>query len=165
MQTSSLLRPAVPADIPGIAALERLPAARDFVSQWSEAQHLEAMAGADARYFVGESESGGIQAFVILRGLADSSGSIQLKRIVVATTGQGLGRKILKELMRMVFREFGAHRLWLDVFDDNAGARHLYESLGFVYEGVLREAGRRGDTFFPLHLMSVQDREYAERTR
>ena len=71
----------------------------------------------------------------------------------------------MEELIRMAFAEFGAHRLWLDVFEDNARARHLYKSLGFVYEGTLREAARRGTEFCSLHLMSMLDREYAARGR
>ena len=115
---------------------------------------------------VSQAESGELQAFAILRGLAESSRAIELKRIAVATLGQGLGRKILQELMRTTFEEFGAHRMWLDVFDDNARARHLYESLGFVYEGVLREAACRDGEFVSLRLMSLPSiREYAARRR
>lgn len=160
-----LLRPAIPADIPRIVALERAPTARNFVGQWSEERHFETMTGGDARYLVSEAESGELQAYAILRGLAESARSIELKRIVVATPQRGLGRKILTELIRMAFEELGAHRLFLDVFDDNARARHLYESLGFVYEGVLREAALRDGKFCSLRLMSLLDREYAARKR
>jgi RimJ/RimL family protein N-acetyltransferase len=160
-----LLRPAILADIPRIAALERLPAACDFVGQWSEERHRATLAGPDARYFACEDDPGELRAFAILRGFQESSRAIELKRIVVAAPGRGLGHKILEELIRMVFEEFGAHRLWLDVFDDNARARHVYESLGFVYEGTLREAARRGNEYFSLHVMSMLDREYAARAR
>jgi RimJ/RimL family protein N-acetyltransferase len=159
------LRPAIPADIPRIAALERLPVACNFVGQWSEERHRETLSGPDARYFVSESEYGELCAFAILRGFQESTRSIELKRIVVAAPGRGLGRKIMEELIRMAFAEFGAHRLWLDVFEDNARARHLYKSLGFVYEGTLLEAARRGTEFCSLHLMSMLDREYAARGR
>jgi RimJ/RimL family protein N-acetyltransferase len=160
-----ILRPARPADIPRIAALERLPEARNFVGQWSEERHFETMTGGDARYFVNEADGGELQAFAILRGLAETSRSIELKRIVVATPERGLGRKILEELIRKAFEEFKAHRLFLDVFEDNPRARHLYESLGFVYEGLLREAARRDGEYCTLRLMSLLDREYAERVR
>lgn len=158
-----LLRPAVPADIPRIIDLERMPESRRFVGQWSEERHRATLASPDARYFVSEAESGELQAFAILRGLAESSRSIELKRIVVATPERGLGRRILEELMRSAFHEFGAHRLFLDVFEDNVRARHLYESLGFVYEGTLREAALRDGEYCTLRLMSVLDREYAAR--
>ena len=158
-----LLRPAVPADIPRIIAIERMPESRRFVGQWSEERHRQTMLGGDARYYVSGAESGELRAFAILRGLKESSRSIELKRIVVATPERGLGRKILEELMRIAFEELKAHRLFLDVFEDNARARHLYESLGFVYEGTLREAACRDGEYCTLRLMSLLDREYTAR--
>jgi len=96
---------------------------------------------------------------VILRGLSEDSRSIELKRVVVAAPGQGLGRRILTEVIRIAFRELGAHRLFLDVFEDNDHARHLYESLGFKYEGVMRQAAHRDGRWFDLHLMSMLESE------
>ncbi|MGB9078786.1 MAG: GNAT family N-acetyltransferase [Terracidiphilus sp.] len=150
-----LLRAALVSDIPGILALEGDPSARAFVGQWSEERHRATLAGGDARYLVSETESGDLQAYVILRGLSEESGSIELKRIVVNTPGQGLGRRLLGETIRIVFEELKAHRLFLDVYEDNARARHLYESLGFVYEGVMRDAARRDGRYHALHLMSM----------
>jgi diamine N-acetyltransferase len=147
-------------DVPLIAAMERLAAVRDFVGQWSEERHLRTLSNDDARYFVSESESGELQAYAILRGIGEASRSIELKRIVVAAPGRGLGRRILNDLIRIAFEELHAHRMFLDVYEDNARARHIYESLGFVYEGIMREAGERNEKFISLHLMSMLDREY-----
>jgi diamine N-acetyltransferase len=74
---------------------------------------------------------------------------------------RGLGRRVLKELVRIAFRELNAHRLFLDVYDDNARARHLYESLGFQYEGVMREAAQRDGHWCNLRLMSILESEYS----
>lgn len=155
-----ILRPANPGDVPQIAAMERLVEVRDFVGQWSEERHLRTLSGQDVRYFVSESAPGALQAYAILRGIGEASRSIELKRVVVAAPGRGLGRRILKELLRIAFEDLHAHRMFLDVFEDNARARHVYESLGFVYEGIMREAGERGEQFISLHLMSILDREY-----
>jgi diamine N-acetyltransferase len=160
---SAILRPANPGDIPVIAALERRAESWDFVGQWSEERHLLTLSSGDARYFMCEPEPGEVHAFAILRGIQEASRSIELKRIIVATPGRGLGRAILNQLIRMVFEEFQAHRMFLDVYEDNLRARHLYQSLGFVYEGVMREAGERGGKFISLHLMSMLDREYQAR--
>lgn len=155
------LRIAQASDLPCIVALERTPAALAFVGQWTEERHRTTITGYDARYYLWESESGTPEAYVILRGLSESSGSIELKRIVVAAPGQGLGRMILSELLAIVFNQLNAHRFFLDVFEDNARARHVYESLGFVYEGVMREAALRDGIHCNLHLMSMLAREYA----
>jgi diamine N-acetyltransferase len=109
---------------------------------------------------VNETEWGEIQAYAILRGIQEDSRSIELKRIVVAVPERGLGRLILKELQRIAFHELGAHRLFLDVYEDNARARHLYESLGFRYEGIMRDAAQRDGRWCNLHLMSILEYEY-----
>jgi len=158
--SNMLLRLATPDDIPAILALERTPMAREFVGQWSEERHRTTLAGGDARYFVSETEWAEVQAYAILRGLLETSRAIELKRIVVAVPERGLGRRLLKELMRIAFRELGAHRLFLDVYEDNARARHLYEGLGFQYEGIMRDAAWREDHWCNLRLMSILESEY-----
>ena len=100
-----ILRLATPDDIPAIVALERTPLAREFVGQWSEERHRATLTGGDARYYVSETEWGEIQGYVILRGINEDSRAIELKRIVVAVPERGLGRSMLKEVMRIAFRE------------------------------------------------------------
>lgn len=153
------LRLAATSDIPAIVTLEGNPVARQFVGQWGEDRHRTTMSGSDARYYVHEN-GGTIDAYVILRGLGEDSRSIELKRVVVAVPERGLGRHILTDIIRIAFSELGAHRLYLDVFEDNVRARHLYESLGFKYEGVMRQAAHRDGRWFDLHLMSMLESEY-----
>lgn len=157
------LRLALPTDIPRIIALESAPGARHFVGQWSEQRHRATLGSDDVRYFVDVTPAGELEAYAILLGLAETSGAIELKRIVVGATERGLGRRILLELIRIAFDEFRAHRLFLDVYEDNARARHLYESLGFVYEGVMRDAAQRDGIYCNLCLMSMLEHEYALR--
>lgn len=152
-------------DIPAIADLERLPAYRSFVGNWSIEEHHEKMAGSDCRYLIAEPESGEIAGFAILRGLASPHRSIRLQRIVVAQPEQGVGRFLLTGILDYVFRELKAHRLWLDVFETNLRAQHVYENLGFRREGVLREAILRDGEFHTQVLMSILDREYAAALR
>ncbi len=156
-----ILRPAAPSDIPEILAIERLPQSAQYVGQWSEDRHRATLSSPDARYYVVDADSGSLAAYAILRGFAESSNSIELKRIAVRSIERGLGRKLLAELLRIVFEDFHAHRFFLDVFEFNARARHLYESLGFVYEGTLREAALVNGVYHSLRLMSILDREYA----
>ena len=156
------LRLATPDDIPAIVTLERTPMAREFVGQWSEERHRATITGGDARYYVSETDWGEIQAYAILRGIQEDSRAIELKRIVVAVPERGLGRKILSELIRIAFLELGAHRFFLDVFEDNSRARHLYESVGFQQEGVMRDAARRDGHWCNLHLMSMLESEFRQ---
>jgi RimJ/RimL family protein N-acetyltransferase len=68
---------------------------------------------------------------------------------------------MLSGILDYVFREMKAHRLWLDVFETNLRAQHVYQALGFQREGVLREAICRDGEFHTQILMSILDREYA----
>jgi RimJ/RimL family protein N-acetyltransferase len=158
------LRSATREDIPQITALERLPESRKHVGQWSEERHERMMASEDARYLVHETPDGTLDGYVILRGFEESSGSIELKRVVVASPGRGLGRRLLTEILKVVFDECNAHRLFLDVFEDNQRAEHVYRSLGFVQEGVMRDAAQRDGRYFALHLMSILESEYRLRS-
>jgi diamine N-acetyltransferase len=164
MTARKLLRPATDADVEALMALERGAEARKYVGQWSEHRHRATMTGGDARYLVVDDADGELAAYAILRGLAETSRAIELKRLVVAAPGAGLGRKILNELIAMAFEELGAHRLFLDVYDDNALARHLYESVGFVFEGAMREAAERDGVWHDLRLMSMLESEYRQKS-
>jgi RimJ/RimL family protein N-acetyltransferase len=55
--------------------------------------------------------------------------------LLPAYRNAGIGRRLLKAALAQA-RERGIERVELHVFADNVRARHLYESLGFVVEGI-----------------------------
>ena len=159
------LRLATPADIPTLIALERLTESQLYVGQWSEERHRATLAGEDARYYVVDAADGSLAAYAILRGLAENSGSIELKRVVVGEPGNGLGRRILTELLRIAAHESNltaqasglAPRALIafapDRFADPQGAceihflrndKHEVTSLKIVLAGAERRAERVG---------------------
>jgi RimJ/RimL family protein N-acetyltransferase len=161
-----IFRNATPSDVPSIAALETIPEFRAFVGAWPQDLHRQALADPDTAYIVVEDSAGAIAGFAILRSLQSQHKSLELKRIVVGSTNQGIGKRLLEEVLDRAFNEYGAHRVWLDVFDTNARARHIYRSLGFREDGVFREAILRDGEDYSLVLMSMLDREYhGRRTR
>ncbi|MGD0167314.1 MAG: GNAT family protein [Gaiellaceae bacterium] len=54
--------------------------------------------------------------------------------------GRGLGAAAIRELARVLFGEFGYHRLEAGVYGFNERATAVVESAGFVREGVKRRA-------------------------
>ncbi len=60
----------------------------------------------------------------------------------------------------MVFNQFKAHRLWLDVMVHNTRASALYLSEGFIEEGILRESLKQKERFIDLKVMSILEQEY-----
>lgn len=56
----------------------------------------------------------------------------------------GVGRALLTELLRIADDDLMLVRVGLEVAEENEQAIHLYESLGFVREGLLRYAYTEG---------------------
>ncbi len=57
--------------------------------------------------------------------------------------GQGVGRRLIEHAIDWARRSHVITRIELHVFARNTGAIHLYESCGFVLEGVRRQAIHR----------------------
>lgn len=68
-----------------------------------------------------------------------------------ASQGKGYGSEASYLLLRHAFSVLNLHRIYLGVNDDNQRAVRLYEKLGFVREGILRETflrdGKWGSSF------------------
>jgi RimJ/RimL family protein N-acetyltransferase len=55
------------------------------------------------------------------------------------TQGKGIGRKILEYTLQWGRSHPELRKIMLGVYENNEGAHHLYQSVGFVEEGRLRE--------------------------
>jgi RimJ/RimL family protein N-acetyltransferase len=151
-------------DLAYVLSLEQDPDNLPFITPWERTQHEGAIRFPDFRHFIIEGgpalESAG---FLILIGCRSRHQSLELKRMVVQHKGQGLGRAALRMAKKVAFDDLGAHRLWLDVKTHNLQARALYDSEGFVVEGVLRESVRVEGGFESLVVMSMLQHEFASR--
>ncbi len=82
--------------------------------------------------------------------------------------GRGYGREAISLVLDFAFSPqphgAGLHRLSLDVLSINPRARMLYESLGFVQEGVLRDAHFDGENYCDVILMSILEDDYESST-
>jgi RimJ/RimL family protein N-acetyltransferase len=74
--------------------------------------------------------------------------------------GKGYGEQMMRRIMEIGFEEFGLHRLELVVFDFNQAAIRLYEKVGFVKEGHIREARRLGNDYWSHYVMSILEHEW-----
>lgn len=57
----------------------------------------------------------------------------------------GAGLFTMESLLRHGFEELGVHRVFLEVLEQNMGARALYERIGFCQEGCYRDGYRATD--------------------
>ncbi|HXJ63700.1 MAG TPA: GNAT family protein [Actinomycetota bacterium] len=76
--------------------------------------------------------------------------------------GKGFGTDASRVTIRYGFQELNLHRIWLDVFGYNDRARALYERLGFVEEGRLREHLARDGRRYDVILMGLLRTEWKD---
>ena len=170
------LRPTMLSDLDFVASVETDQRNLPFISPWERTQHEGALRFPDFRHFIVELSVDNAAAatrdgFVILQGCRNPHKSVELKRLVLQSKGRGVGRRCVRLLKQMAFRDLHAHRFWLDVKSLNIRALALYASEGFVEEGRLRESvresvrvsGEGADGYDSLVVMSLLDREYQAR--
>src|SRR5262245_57289191 len=152
------LRAAAVADLDFIVSQEERPDYAGYIVRWPRSLHEANLGDSRLRYLIAERDDGTTAGYAILT--MSSHRAIELTRIVMAQPGRGDGRAACLAVLSLAFDALGAHRVALDVFEGNVRALHLYSSLGFRREGVLREAVHDGGNFRSLIVMSLLAHEY-----
>lgn len=83
--------------------------------------------------------------------------------IGAAGRGKGLGTEATRLIVGHGFEQLGLHRISLEVYAFNPRARRVYEKVGFVAEGVLRDVLRHGDEWVDSTMMSILSHEWPPR--
>ncbi len=76
--------------------------------------------------------------------------------------GKGLGTEATHLIIDHGFRELKLHRIELEVYDFNPRAKHVYEKIGFVQEGVRRDVLLWEGQYQSAIMMSILSHEYLE---
>lgn len=126
------MRVACEEDIFFILALEKDPS-NIFIHSWNEATHRANMHNPKYHYFIAEDVEQTSLGYAIL--IEDEIGRIEWKRIIVARRGDGIGSAFMAAVLDYILTEGQAKTVWLDVYERNDRARHVYEKLGFVETG------------------------------
>jgi RimJ/RimL family protein N-acetyltransferase len=107
-----------------------------------------AICDADDGSYVGE---------IVLNELDKGNMSCNLRIALVGPRvyGKGYGTEATRLVLAHAFETVGLHRIGLEVFAFNARAHHMYEKVGFVKEGVLRDALRWDGEWHDAVVMSV----------
>ncbi|MER6494535.1 GNAT family protein [Streptomyces griseorubiginosus] len=75
--------------------------------------------------------------------------------------GRGLGTEATRLVVGHGFGYLGLHRIELEAYGHNARALRVYEKVGFVVEGVRREADLRDGQWVDWVVMGLLDRDWA----
>lgn len=109
-----------------------------------------------------EKKSGNPLGRVIISRIEKHYRSLDITKIYVGSgmRGKGIGRETLQGLLKYFFEIMQMERVTLDYFTGNTRAAALYRSLGFVDEGVARNACSKDGVYYDLNLMSILKNEY-----
>ncbi|PEO52645.1 GNAT family N-acetyltransferase [Bacillus pseudomycoides] len=92
--------------------------------------------------------------------------SARIGKVLVGDTsmrGKSIGKKMMEAVLNVAFVQLKLHRVSLGVFDFNSASITCYEKVGFVKEGLLRDARKIGDEYWNLWEMSILEYEWFNR--
>ena len=107
--------------------------------------------------------SGDCVGEVVLNEWEEADASVNF-RILVGPRGRdrGLGTEATRLVLAHAFETLGLHRVSLEVYDFNPRARRTYDKVGFVQEGVRRDALRFDGGWVDSVLMAVLEDEWRQ---
>ncbi len=114
--------------------------AREFIIPYSLQRHQAELVKPDGVY-KSIWHDGELIGFLIL--VLDEDGrSVEFRRIVITKSGRGYGKRVVRMVNEICRNELGRTRIWLDVFETNERARHVYEQCGYQQFGKSEHEGR-----------------------
>ncbi|WP_237742773.1 GNAT family N-acetyltransferase [Actinopolymorpha alba] len=87
--------------------------------------------------------------------------SFRIALIGAHAVGRGMGTEATRLVLAYAFETIGLHRVDLEVFAFNPRARHVYEKVGFVYEGTKRHALRWDEAWIDAGIMAILADDWA----
>jgi RimJ/RimL family protein N-acetyltransferase len=151
------------ADIETIIQIENHPDNRDFIWQGTYNDHLNEINDPDHLLlkFL-DNTSNQIIGYSLIH-LNRQSEIFELRRIAIVEKKQGYGREAMQGLIDYAFNKMTINRLWLDVYPDNIVGIQLYESLGFVKEGTLRQNYKSKRGYLDQIIYSILREDYLKK--
>src|SRR5262245_35721512 len=73
---------------------------------------------------------------------------------------RGIGRAVVRELLKRAFTELAMHRVEAVIHADNVASIHCFSRAGFQLDGTLRDAKYRDGRYVHLRVYSILDSEW-----
>ena len=102
-------------------------------------------------------EDGDVLGEVVLMDLDEDNGSMTFRIALLGpeVSGRGYGTEATRLVRDFALGPLGLHRLALEVNAFNVAAIAVYTKVGFVLEGVRRDAAHRDGTWYDVHDMAL----------
>lgn len=123
-------------------AIDRQSHAIRFITQIGVKAHQDFFDDPNITYLTIVNEEGELSGYIVLVLESDNQ-SVELRRISIDQNKRGVGQAALMQVESFSEKKFGVKRIWLDVYEDNAIGRHIYEKLSFEQFKTEMTEGRR----------------------
>jgi RimJ/RimL family protein N-acetyltransferase len=163
-----VLRPVDPADAAGLAATDdealrltgtQRKASMKRLKRWyaSRADHADRL-----DLSIIDRASGKWAGEVVLNNLDTANRSCGFRILLGSAEfrDRGLGTEASRLALVHAFEVVGLHRVELQVYAFNPRAKHVYDKLGFRYEGTRRQALRWDGQWIDSHVMAILASEW-----
>lgn len=115
---------------------------------------------ADKMDIIVEETNGQPVGYFLLSELDNPHNKVEITHVIIAKKNCGYGRESLKLLLKWIFDVKNFHRAFLDCKEYNSVALHLYESLGFKREGIMRDVICTNGIYENLVLLGILEDEF-----
>ena len=127
------LRKAISSELNSFAEMDGSERVAEFVIGNSLAEHQAAFHASELVY-LSIIESGELVGYILL-AKENNALRVEFRRIVIAQPGKGLGQQAISLMENYCAEKFGTKTIWLDVFEHNPRAVHIYSKLGYTKVG------------------------------
>ena len=157
------LRRADLSDLPYILNLQLKPENLKFIVPFDENFHTKILTSNCAGkmdIIIEERETSKPVGYFMLSELDNPHNKVEITHVIMDKKNCSYGKESLQALLKWIFTVKNFHRAFLDCKTYNEVAIHLYESLGFKREGILREHILTNGVYEDLILFGMLKNEY-----
>jgi RimJ/RimL family protein N-acetyltransferase len=169
-----VLRPITLDDVDAMLATRTLPEVVSFtyepvwtrqyaeerIARWVELQQQDEVRF--TRWMIEHRDTPGVIGDVFLHRDDELAGTTELGYVIHPDfAGHGYGTEAAREVLRIGFEEWGVHRIYARVDEDNIGSVRVCQHLGMRQEGRLVENDQRDGEWSTELVFAMLDREWS----
>jgi len=134
-----MIAPAEIDDIPAILEIEHDPYNSQYTWTGTFDDHVNEIADPDVILLTVTKILDGRKIGYVILDIDDESEWLEIRRTALSEKGRGYGREMFEGILKYAFVVKKYNKVWLECYDDNHVGMHLYPSLGFHCDGILRQ--------------------------